>query len=37
MDKGRDHEIVRALETHVKGIAWQDIEIGFFVITCLQV
>ena len=30
------HEIVRALETHLKGIAWQDIEIEFCVMTCLQ-
>ena len=33
--KGRDHEIMRALETHLKNISW-SIEIEFRVVMGLQ-
>jgi hypothetical protein len=34
--KGCDHEIVRALETHLKAVPW-TFEIGFYMVTGLQV
>jgi hypothetical protein len=34
--KGRDHEIMRALETHPKSLPW-NIEIEFYVVTSLLV
>ena len=36
MAKNRDHEIVRALETHPKAVPWR-IEIEFCVVMGLQV
>ena len=35
MAKGRDHEIVRALETHPKAVPWR-IDIEFCVVMGLQ-
>ena len=35
MAKGRDHEIVRAFETHPKAVPWTN-EIEFCVVTGLQ-